>query len=467
MKRIKTLRVRFALWVTLLVVGAFVVFGAFVYFSLARDLAATLDTALQLSAAQLLAAVNYENGQINVADSLPEDSAAADLSARGVTFRILDAQGNVIGGLGAYQALPRSDQALAAARRGESVYTTVTNSAGNDSLRLYSAPIIENGQPVGALQVAQSLANIQATLAQLLRALLVGGVGLIALAAGGGYWLAARALAPIDRITQTARKISVRDLAARLNLPATDDEVGHLAATFDLMLARLDEAWQRERRFVADASHDLRTPLAAMQAILEVTRHQPRSAPEYERALDDLAAETVRLQALTENLLQLARGDARANSARARVDLSLLLTDVCDALRPRAQAKNLTFRCEIAPRLELDGDSDELTRLFVNLTENAIKYTERGAVTVSARANGKWARIQIQDTGCGIAPQALPHIFERFYRADASRSTEGAGLGLAIAREIALAHDGEISAHSVVGKGSTFIVSLPRVQAGI
>jgi heavy metal sensor kinase len=461
MERFKTLRVRFALWVALLVMSALVLFGAFVYWSLARNLETAMDDSLRLSATQAMAAVNYENGQINFGDALPEKADASPLTARGLAIRILNLQGVLLGGFGDYRHVPLPPETFATTPS-EPLFSTLPDTRNQNLLRIYSAPIVEEGQPVGIIQVAHSSASVQETLNQLLRALVIGGVALMALAAGGGYFLAARALAPIDRMTQTARRISAQDLSARLNLPATDDEVGRLASTLDLMLERLEASIQRERQFATDASHDLRTPLAAIQAILDVTRAQPRSAAEYERALDDLEFETQRLNTLTENLLQLARGEARLDLAREPIDAALLLKDVCASMQPLAQAKGLTLRCEIESALRLRGDSDELARMFVNLLENAMKYTERGGVTVTARADGKSIRIQIQDTGRGISAEHLPHIFDRFYRADASRSTEGTGLGLAIAREIARAHGGNIQARSVEGKGATFVVSLPR-----
>lgn len=465
MGRIKTLRVRFAVWVALLVLAALTGFGAFVYFSLARDLAAAVDDSLRLNATQAMAGINYENGQINFAESLPENPDAANLAARGLTIRIMDMQGRFVGGFGKYRSMAFPAEAILAEQQAQPTFTTVSDPSNASPIRLYSAPIIEEGQPAGVIQVAQSLAGVQGTLSQLLRALLVGGIGLIALAAGGGYFLAARALAPIDQMTQTARTISAQDLSARLKLPATDDEVGRLAATLDSMLTSLDDSLQRERRFVADASHDLRTPLAAAQAILEVTRSQPRSAQDYQRALDDLDFEVRRLQTLTENLLRLARGDALTQVTRERIDVSLLLSDVCESMQSLALAKDLTLECEVAPALMVNGNRDELVRMFVNLVENALKYTERGGVTVTARADGKTLRVQIQDTGRGIAWDQLPHIFDRFYRADTSRSTEGAGLGLAIARNIARAHGGSIQARSIEGKGSTFRVVLPCAAA--
>jgi heavy metal sensor kinase len=310
--------------------------------------------------------------------------------------------------------------------------------------------------------VAQSLEDIEATLNQLLMTLVIGAPILALVAALGGYFLAARALDPIDHITRTARHISGEDLSARLSLPASEDEVGRLASTFDSMLARLEESFKRERQFTADASHELRTPLAAMQTILGVIREERRTPADYEQALADLAEEADRLQALTEDLLQLARGDSQPATAYERVDLSALLNDLTASLQPLAESKNLSLISAIPDNLLLVGDIDQLIRLFVNVIENAIKYTASGTVTVSAQADSDSLRVTVADTGLGIPPEHLPHIFDRFYRVDAARTQRGAGLGLAIAQEIVKVHGGKIEVNSAVGVGSKFTIVLPQ-----
>jgi signal transduction histidine kinase len=281
-------------------------------------------------------------------------------------------------------------------------------------------------------------------------------------AALGGYILSARALKPIDRITQTAQKIAGGDdLSARLNLPDTGDEVSRLAATFDAMLARLQDSFRRERQFTADASHELRTPLAAMQAILDVIQERQRPVGEYRQALDDLAEETKRLRGLTEDLLRLSRGEDKTTITREPVALSGLLTDVADSLRPLAEAKGLALRVEVPEGLALNGDMDALIRLFVNLLDNAIKYTERGEIAVIARATNNEIAVDVTDTGIGIPSEHLVHIFDRFYRVDPARSSGGAGLGLAIAHQIAQLHGGGLEVRSAPGAGSTFTIRLP------
>jgi signal transduction histidine kinase len=234
-----------------------------------------------------------------------------------------------------------------------------------------------------------------------------------------------------------------------------------LASTFDAMLARLDNAFRRERQFTADASHELRTPLAAMQAILSVMREQQRTPEDYERALADLAEEADRLRGLVENLLRLARRGSQSIPSPEQVDLSALLGDVTDALRPLAEAKGLSLSSTIGDGLVLMGDRDSLIRLFVNLLDNAVKYTERGTITVHANLANHMLKAAISDTGPGIAPEHLPHIFDRFYRVDTSRASPGTGLGLAIALDIARAHGGTIEVSSLVGVGTSFTVLLP------
>jgi len=458
-----TLRLRFALWVAALLLAALAVFGAFVYFSLARGLANSLDESLRLSASQAIAAVNIENGQINFSDSIPEDgTVAAELQARGLTIRIFNTRGQMLQAFGLYRDLSLAPASLAAALRQEAAFTTLAVPAEGDAVRGYTAPLVENGQVIGVLQVLESLGGVQEALDRLLTALLLGGPLLALAAALGGYLLVARALAPIDQITRTARRISAEDLSRRLALPATNDEVGRLAATFDEMLDRLDAAFRRERQFTADASHELRTPLAAMQAILSVTRGQRRSPEDYEAALADLADETDRLRGLTEDLLRLARGETQQIGARERVDLATLLCDVTDSLRPLAEAKGLALTSDVAGDLTLTGDGDALIRLFVNLLDNAVKYTERGSIAVTGRSEAASVRVTVTDTGIGIPAEHLPHVFDRFYRVDKGRAERGAGLGLAIAQEIARAHRGALRVESTPGAGTAFTVYLPK-----
>ena len=453
MKRFKTLRVRFAIWTSSLFLTILTVFGVYVYFNMARGLSAAIDNSLTLNASQVAAGLNIDNGQLFLSDSLTEDPENADLRARGFTIRILTSQGEPLQEFGIYHNLPVS--------LNES-FATYTYPASDSTVRIYNQPVYDNNQFIAIVQVAQSLNDKQDTLQRLLITLLVSVPILVIIAGVSGYILAARALAPIDQITLTARRISAEDLSARLNIPVTNDEVGRLTQTFDDMLARLDNSFQRERQFTNDASHELRTPLTAMQAILGMIRERRRTPEEYEEALDDLNEETDRLRTLVENLLRLARGEKQKNNPFEEVNLSMLLKDVADSLRPLAEAKNLSLVCRLSENLITSGDSDELIRLFLNLLDNAIKYTESGEITIVANRSGDSIVIQVEDTGFGISQEHIPHIFDRFYRVEESRTLRGAGLGLAIAKEIVNAHSGKIQVHSKIGQGTIFAVSLPQ-----
>ncbi|MFT3968927.1 MAG: HAMP domain-containing sensor histidine kinase [Micropruina sp.] len=244
-------------------------------------------------------------------------------------------------------------------------------------------------------------------------------------------------------------------------LTPSRDEVGRLAATFDDMLGRLGDAFQRERRFSHDAAHELRTPLAAMQSILSVIAEQRRTPAEYEVALADLSEETEKLRLLTEDLLRLARAEASEPLWEA-LDLGELVPDVVDSLRPLADPDRVSLTCLTEGDLAVVGDTDALIRLLVNLLDNAIKYTPAGSIMVAVQGLPDEVTIRIADTGDGIAAEHLPHVFDRFYRADESRTTLGTGLGLAICREIARSHGGNIEVESEPGAGSVFTVRLSR-----
>ncbi len=457
MKYLKTLRVKFALWTAGWLLLILILLGAFIYFSFARAQAQAIDNGLRLAAAQILLDIDDETLQFENPDLI----ANTILQDR-FSVQILDLAGKIQLRYGPYQEFPPPVLMLKTPNQPDSL-TTVIDPSSQIPVRLYTTPIIEDGQEVGTLLVAQSLFGYQQALNQLLTILLIAGPVVVLLTGVGGYILAARALKPIDEITRAAGRISVEDLSARLNLPFTDDEVGRLAATFDSMLDRLDAGFRRERRFVADASHELRTPLTTMQTILSSTLARQRTSTEYEQALVDLAEETDRMQLLATGLLLLARSDADQSPVYEAIDLSTLLKDVIDSLSPLAEDKNLVIKQNLPQTLNITGDRDGLIRLFANLLSNAIKYTEQGQIAVSLKQETAEAvEIAVADTGAGIAAEHLPHVFNRFYRVDASRTTSGAGLGLAIALSVAQAHGGTISVTSEVGGGTEFLVRLAK-----
>ena len=460
MKWSKTLRVRFAVWTAGLFLVVLTGFSTYVYISLARGLYAERDDSLTLNASQFIASLHIEGEQIIISDSFQENPENAGLREQGYTIQIFNSQAELLQTFGVYhELLPRVSSAISSP-----FFSTSKDSSTGIDIRVYTTPVVENGQLIAILQVAQSLEDIEATLQRLLLILLVSVPLLVFISGLSGYWLAARALRPIDQITGMARRISAEDLSARLNIPNTNDEVGRLAETFDNMLSRLEESFQRERQFTSDASHELRTPLTVMKAVLGRIRKKPRTSKEYQQALEELSEEVDRLETLTEELLHLARSDGRKDPAFEAIDLSTLVEDVSDAMYPLMESKGLSFTRQIEADLCLRGDSDDLIRLFVNLLDNAIKFTEQGEIRLTAGLQDNVINIVISDTGRGVDTGHLPHIFDRFYRIDESRTTPGSGLGLAIAKDIVQRHQGRIEVSSTLNSGSVFTVLFPSIS---
>jgi signal transduction histidine kinase len=295
----------------------------------------------------------------------------------------------------------------------------------------------------------------------------------------GGYWLAGRMIAPVQKITRTAQEINATDLSRRIRLK-TRDELGELASTFDRMLDRLQAAFDRQRQFTADASHELRTPLTIVDLEASRALEHPRSPEEYEQALKVIQSENEYMSRLVNNLLTLARMDAgRANLKPDRIDLGDLAVEVIERLEPLARQKCVELVAGELPEVIVNGDRQYLIQMLTNLVENAIKYSrpEGGRVGVVAGTcldDGKptgWVRVE--DNGPGIPQEAIPHLFDRFYRVDAARShnnpdgsaetgeVDGSGLGLSIVEWIVTAHGGHIHVNSQLGMGSSFEVEIP------
>jgi heavy metal sensor kinase len=285
------------------------------------------------------------------------------------------------------------------------------------------------------------------------------------LAGTGGWVLAHRALKPVGRMTETARRIGFEKLDQRLEETGTGDELDNLAKTLNQMLTRLDDAFRQVRRFSADVSHELQTPLTILKGELEVALRSPRAPEEYQQTLVSALEEIDRIARLVEGLLLLARAEAGVLRMDHReVNLEEVLESVHQILRPIAESRGVELRLGSMEPLHVSGDRERLQRMVSNLVDNAIKYTRPGGfVTIGLGREGANASIVVSDTGIGIPPEEREQIFQAFYRASEARSLAetGTGLGLSIARSIASAHSGTIAAESNPEKGSTFRVLLP------
>ncbi len=289
---------------------------------------------------------------------------------------------------------------------------------------------------------------------------------LLALVAGLlGYWLSGRALAPVNKIIHSAERIDLRNLRDRVEVPKAHDELRRLSETVNAMLARIEASVARITQFTADASHDLRTPLSLVRTHAELALRRPRTEAEYRASLSKILIATDQTTQLVDQLLTLARADAGAAQLHFQEqDLGAILRATALNAREMCEAKGLRFTSQIPDVLiPVRGDAQALGRLFLCILENAVKYTPAGEVSLNADVQNGGVFAAILDTGLGIAEEDLPHIFDRFYRADQARSVEvrGSGLGMAIAHWIAEAHQGTISVTSELGKGSTFQVCLP------
>jgi signal transduction histidine kinase len=501
-----SVRVRLALWYLAVLALVFFIFGGIVYKTTAQNVENAQSAALISTSQQLLRNYNSSTGLLDVQDPFtsaptpPSGGKPAVALAKGPPSLLgpddiavlYDTQGNVTQQLG-----PVVDQSVAnlqdivRLRRDKfgstqdtwffSLKLTTADTSGGQAISNYvlcGTTITVNGQNAGMLVVGQP-SQASATLRNLVPGLLLAGPLTLLIAALGGYWVASRAMRPVRLITRAAQSIGETDLSRRLRLKRRD-ELGELAATFDHMLDRLEAAFTRQRQFTADASHELRTPLTVVD--LEVNRGLTTRQPpeEYERILAAVRAENAHMTRLVEDLLMLARADTNQAQLRPEpLDLSDVALDALERLAPLARERQVELVAGALPELRVVADRAALTRLFVNLIENGVKYAATGTearVTLTTGddyAQGSaWAWARVADNGPGIPAEHLPHIFERFYRADAARdrgaslpdtddgASGGSGLGLAIARWIAEAHGGSIGVSSVPGAGTVFEVRL-------
>jgi two-component system, OmpR family, sensor kinase len=335
--------------------------------------------------------------------------------------------------------------------------------------RVYVQPIRQVGEVTGYLEALTPLGRLDSSI-QTYRALLLA-LGLVGLATAliGGWAIAGGALRPIARMIHTAGAIShSRDLSHRLPTPPRQhDELAQLAATFNEMLASIEAAYGAQQRFVSDASHELRAPLTAIQGNLELIRRHPEMTPaERDEALAEAEREAGRLTRLVADLLALARADAGVTLQRRLVDLDMIVLDTFRTARSLARGQELAL--DPFEPVQVLGDEDRLKQLVLILLDNALKYTPAGGqVTLGLRLRDQQVEITVRDTGVGIAAEELPHVFERFYRADPARSRDpgGTGLGLPIARWIARQHGGDVSLSSVPRQGTMVVVQLPPSSA--
>jgi len=460
-----SIRVRLTLWYGTALGLILIVFAAVLYGVLARELRDQVDRSLEEAAAAAVRALE----QRGVGPFLPFEDLAAEFPELAVLdkfFQIFSPAGKItiqspnIG----RQDIPLSLTALKAALNGQATLESA-KFRGEAPIRLLSVPIRHGGTLVNIVQVGTSLQAVEETLHRLLVILLVTLPITLALALAGGWFLAGRALRPVDAITLAAQRIAAGDLTQRLTVSPSPDEIGRLAATFNDMIARLDASFKEVRRFTADASHELRTPLTVMKGEAELALRRPRPAEDYRLVLESSLEEIDRLTRIVDELLFLSRADlGEVPLETLPVRLDALVEDIQRQASILGQEPGVEIVVRTVELATVMGDELRLRELVLNLVDNAVTYSRPGGkVELTLLREGATARLSVADHGIGIAPEAQAHIFDRFYRADAARAhaKKGTGLGLSICKWIAEAHHGRIEVQSSVGQGSRFTVILP------
>jgi heavy metal sensor kinase len=457
------IRARMTAWYVLLLAAIIAAVGAFLVLRLRSDLTDAIDRTLQPATAQIADGYRAEGA----AEAI--DVARSVLTGERPAAQILDPSGRVAVSFGDPVArgpmLSRAD-AAAVLRTGE-LTRTVELGRGDQRFRLVARPTVLRGQQQVAVAV-ESMATVDRSVRAVLVLLLVAGPAALLATALGGWWLARRALRPIERMTARAAAIDLDRIDDRLVVPHTGDEVARLATTLNAMLDRIGHGVEEQHRLVADASHELRTPLAAMRSEIDVSLRADALPPAARRVLESAREEVDRMTRTVDDLLVLASLDeGRLELLAEPLDLHDVVAHAVSSLDALARTRGISLSVD-GPAAIAVGDADRLGHAVRNLVENAIKFSPDGGEVVATTwaADGE-VGVTVRDQGPGVAPEVRERIFDRFFRADPARtrSTGGGGLGLAISREIALAHAGRVWVDDAGSKGSAF--SLAVGAAGV
>lgn len=438
---IGTIRARLTLWYMLLLFLTLALFGAVTYLGVSRSLHGQFDRAFTRQAQRFADESRLKNGEL---------SLELKVLSHGELVAVYDTEGDL---------LVQHD--------GPPTTPPERLEAGFDSFLLHDVPwrriTLLAPHLQRWLQVSRSQEELDRSLHLLFWFLAAGVPTTVLIAGAGGLFLASRLLNPLDRITRTAAELSAERLSSRLPLLDSRDELARLVETFNAMLARLDEAFARQKQFTSDAAHELRTPLARLLTRAEVTLGRPRTEAEYRAALEEMRDGAMSLSGLLAKLLSLARDDADTQPAeREPLELAALIEDAVQAVTGGDCSTKV--RCDLAP-VTVVGDQTRLTELVVNLLDNALRHgPEHGRIDIRLQAVEAEAVLWVSDRGPGVPPEQRERIFERFYQVEQSRHSGGVGLGLAICRAIAEQHGGTISLDGGYRDGARFVVRLPLLS---
>lgn len=458
----RSLRFRLTAWNTAVVLLAVGLAFVFVREGLRVTLLKETDAILQEDAQEVALAVGefYPN-----MDSISQemDRKARGHVNRGLFVQLFDEQGKLL--------LSTSQEPDA-----QSLLRPIRKSVEIDSrgrYRLVRYRLEKPGMPVFIVRVGTTLAHIDEDVSRLTDLMTVAGLAILLAAPLGGFWLAGRATHPLARIITTAARLRPSRMEERLPIRGVGDQLDQLSATINSFLDQIADYLARNREFVANAAHELRSPLAAIQSSVEVALNADRSTEEYQELLAEIVDECSRLGALVNQLLLLAESDVgRLKAERNPVRIDQLIATSVDMFRGAAEERGVELLAgDLRPTMVL-GDAARLRQVVNNLIDNSLKFTPAGGqirVALMEKAETEQVLLRVSDTGAGIAPDDLPHVFDRFYTGDKSRHRDeshcGSGLGLSICQSIVAAHEGEIRVHSTLGHGATFEVLLPAATS--
>ena len=461
---IRSFRLQLTAWYLLLFTLLLTAFSIFLYEVLSKALYKRLDEILSSEVNTAAGLFRGEMAEFNGDASGAALEAMSEMGIRGVTLAVFEGNRLLASNMPLRGTELSAVVADAAATEAPEVRTTLPRYGKHGARALARRFAVDGRQYV--LLAAESLHPVKSELG-LVRHVLFLALPLIVLIAGaGGFFLATKNLAPVRWMAEQARSITDKSLHQRLDIGAANEELMMLADSFNELLSRLDRSFETMRRFVADASHELRTPIAVIRGEADVALDHDRGPAEYKESLAVIQDEARRLTRLIDDLLNLARADA--GHVRLHVEefyVNDLLAECCRSIQAKASAKEISLECRCPEDVAYRGDPELIRRLVLNLLENAIRYTpEGGRVQLNVEDLASELRIQVADTGVGIPPETATHVFERFYRGDQARSRQngGFGLGLSIVKWIAESHNGSVELSSEPGLGSTFTVLLHR-----
>ncbi|OGG22126.1 hypothetical protein A3D03_02075 [Candidatus Gottesmanbacteria bacterium RIFCSPHIGHO2_02_FULL_40_13] len=459
----KSVRFHLTIWYSLaFIITSVVIFASF-YLITKQTLYSQTDATLDSHGGKIVEVITREENKSCLScQMMARDAFLREFSdIPGMVVILMDNTGNIVG---SSVTVDRSDKRLSQLfdQVSKTNYPHITDHLISDlKMRFWVDPIYKNDQLLGVVFVGHPIDVIEKSLNNLLLILVVVFVVFLMPTVFGGYLLAKSAIHPITLISEKLKKISSENLDERVETPKTNDEVKELALTFNSLLDRLSQAFRRERQFIGDVAHELKTPLATQRSNIEVILAKDRDKKEYMKALRENLVDNRRMSATLDNILNLAWSGAEITSHFKIFNLSELVKELRDLTAKMAYSKNIKIIGEIQPNIKIHGKRDKLFHAVLNIVDNAVKYTnDQGTVTISLHKTPHKVHLQIKDNGIGIAKKDLPHIFERFYRGTDNDKTSGSGLGLAIAKAIITSHHGKIDIESSIGHGTMVSITL-------